>query len=156
MDNHIVRIYYGYSFISKPTYEIGALIGAHVLLGDVGLRLEGATQQIEYKDNFDFTAPLPDLGVYGEFVLGKKVGLFANFNYFAIKVDNVDGRILSYNLTVLYNLYKNFSITGGYTGLNMRVDVEKERLNGFLKWGYNGPTITLNYSFGNHVKFYKH
>ncbi|TDX09684.1 hypothetical protein [Flavobacterium sp. S87F.05.LMB.W.Kidney.N] len=156
MDNHIGRITYGYAFISKPKYEIGALIGAHVLFGDVGMRLEGATIETEYKDNFDFTAPLPDIGFWGEFVLGRKVGLYANINYFAIKINDFDGRLLSYNLSVLYNVYQNFSLTAGYTGLNIRVDVEKERLNGFFKWGYNGPTITATYSFGNHVKLYKH
>ena len=156
MDNHIARITYSYAFISKPKYEIGALIGAHVLFGDVGMRLEGATIDAEYKDNFDFTAPLPDIGLWGEFVLGRKVGLYANINYFAIKINDFDGRLLSYNLSVLYNVYQNFSLTAGYTGLNIRVDVEKERLNGFFKWGYNGPTITATYSFGNHVKLYKH
>jgi hypothetical protein len=156
MDNQIARIYYGYAFVSKPTYEIGALIGAHVLFGDVGLRLEGQTQSLEIKDNFDFTAPLPDLGLWAEIVLAKKWGLYVNTNYFAIKINDVDGRILSYNLSVLYNVYQNFSLTAGYTGLNIRVDVEKERLNGFFKWGYNGPTLTATYSFGNHVKLYKH
>ncbi|WP_125720952.1 hypothetical protein [Flavobacterium ustbae] len=156
MENHIARITYGYAFISKPKYEIGALIGAHVMFGDVGLRLEGATASAEYRDNFSFTAPLPDLGIWGEFVLGKKVGLYANFNYFAVKIDDIDGRLLSYNLSILYNVYKNFSLTAGYTGLNVRVDVEKSRLNGFFKWGYNGPSITATYSFGNHVKLYKH
>jgi hypothetical protein len=156
MDNQIYRITYGYAFISKPTYEIGALIGAHIMLADVGLRLEGATAQAEYRDNFDFTAPLPDLGLWGEFVLADKWGLYVNTNYFAIKINDIDGRILSYNLSVLYNVYKNFSLTAGYTGLNIRVDVQKERLDGFFKWGYNGPTITATYAFGNHVKFYKH
>ncbi|MFD1604735.1 hypothetical protein ACFSJW_15090 [Flavobacterium artemisiae] len=156
MDNHIGRITYGYAFISKPKYEIGALIGAHVLFGDVGMRLEGATIDAEYRDNYDFTAPLPDIGLWGEVVLGRKVGLYANVNYFAIKVDDFDGRLFSYNLSILYNVYQNFSLQAGYTGLNVRVDMERERLNGFFKWGYNGPTLTATYSFGNHVKLYKH
>ncbi|WET01828.1 hypothetical protein [Flavobacterium sp. YJ01] len=156
MDNHIGRITYGYAFVSKPKYEIGALIGAHVLFGDVGIGLAGETANLEVKDNFGFTAPLPDIGVWGEFVLGRKVGLYANFNYFAIKINDFDGRLLSYNLSILYNVYQNFSLIAGYTGLNIRVDMEKERLNGFFKWGYNGPTLTATYSFGNHVKLYKH
>lgn len=156
LDNQIYRITYGYAFISKPAYEIGALIGAHIMFADVGLKLEGATAQAEYRDNFDFTAPLPDLGLWTEIVLAKNWGLYVNANYFALKVNDIDGRILSYNVSVLYNVYKNFSLTAGYTGLNIRVDAEKERLNGFFKWGYNGPTLTATYAFGNHVKFYKH
>lgn len=156
LDNQIYRVTYGYAFLSKPSYEIGALIGAHVMFADVGLRLEGATAQAEYRDSFDFTAPLPDLGLWGEFVLGEKWGLYANINYLAVKINDIDGRLLSYNLSVLYNVYKDFSLTAGYTGLNIRVDVEKARLNGFFKWGYYGPSVTATYSFGNHVKFYKH
>ncbi|MCP2028586.1 hypothetical protein L1276_003756 [Flavobacterium sp. HSC-32F16] len=156
MNNEMIRFAYGYAIISKPKYELGLLIGAHVLLADVGLRLEGTTQQVEYRDRVDFTAPLPDIGIWGEFVLGKKVGLYANINYFALKIDEIDGRIISYNLSVLYNVYENFSLTAGYTGLNFRLDVTRPRIDGFFKWGYNGPTIAATYSFGNHVKFYKH
>lgn len=156
LNNEMIRFAYGYAIVSKPKYELGLLIGAHVLLADVGLRLEGNTAQAEYRDNVDFTAPLPDIGIWGEFVLGKKVGLYANINYFALKIDDIDGRIISYNLSVLYNVYKNFSLTAGYTGLNFRLDVTRPRIDGFFKWGYNGPTLAATYSFGNHVKFYKH
>lgn len=156
MDNQMIRFAYGYAIVSKPKYELGLLIGAHIMLADVGIGLAGNTIQAQYRDNVDFTAPLPDIGVWGEFVLGRKVGLYANLNYFALKIDDIDGRIVSYNLSVLYNVYQNFSLTAGYTGLNFRVDVARPKIDGFFKWGYNGPTIAATYSFGNHVKFYKH
>lgn len=156
MDNQMIRFAYGYALISKPKYELGLLIGAHVMLADVGIGLAGNTIQAAYRDNVNFTAPLPDIGIWGEFVLGKKVGLYANINYFALKIDEIDGRIISYNLSVLYNVYQNFSLTAGYTGLNFRLDVTRPKIDGFFKWGYNGPTIAATYSFGNHVKFYKH
>ncbi|OIV39919.1 hypothetical protein [Flavobacterium johnsoniae] len=156
LDNQMVRFAYGYAIISKPKYELGLLIGAHIMLADVGLRLEANTAQVGYHDNVNFTAPLPDIGIWGEFVLGKKVGLYANVNYFALAINDIDGRIISYNLSVLYNVYKDFSLTAGYTGLNFRLDVTRPRIDGFFKWGYNGPTIAATYSFGNHVKFYKH
>ncbi|WP_026730030.1 hypothetical protein [Flavobacterium denitrificans] len=147
----IMRVAYGYAILSKPKYQAGLLVGAHVLFADLGLRLEGDTQSIEKHDSFDFTAPLPDIGIWGEFVLGRRWGLYANVNYLALKINDTDGRIISYNLSVLYNVANNFSLTAGYTGLNFRVDTVQERLNGFLKWGYNGPTITAVYTFGKHV-----
>ncbi|WDF58063.1 hypothetical protein PQ462_15195 [Flavobacterium sp. KACC 22758] len=156
MDNQMIRFAYGYAIVSKPKYELGLLIGAHIMLADVGVGLVGNTVQAQYRDNVNFTAPLPDIGIWGEFVLGRKVGLYANLNYFALKIDDIDGRIVSYNLSVLYNVYQNFSLTAGYTGLNFRVDVARPKIDGFFKWGYNGPTIAATYSFGNHVKFYKH
>ncbi|KIO54701.1 hypothetical protein [Flavobacterium hibernum] len=155
-DVQIARIAYGYAFLSKPKYEAGLLIGTHVLFADLGLRVDANQTSLEYRDSFNFTAPLPDIGVWGEFVLAKRWGLYVNANYLAIKIDNIDGRIVSYNLAVSYNVYQNLSLTAGYTGLNFKVDAVKERLNGYLKWGYNGPTITAVYTFGKHVKLYKH
>jgi hypothetical protein len=152
----IARVAYGYAFLSKPKYEAGLLIGAHVLFADLGMRVEANQAVLEYNDSFNFTAPLPDIGVWGEFVLGKRFGLYVNANYFAIKINDIDGRIVSYNLALSYNVVQNFSLTAGYTGLNFKVDAVKEKLSGFLKWGYNGPTITATYAFGNHVKLYKH
>ncbi|MDR7370017.1 hypothetical protein [Flavobacterium aquidurense] len=155
MDNQILRVTYSYAFLSKPKYEVGLLIGAHILLGDIGLKFEGTTAQAEYNDSFNFTAPLPDVGIFGDFVLGKKFGLYANANYFALKVNDIDGKLTSFNLSLLYNVYKNFSLTAGYTGLFVDVDVEKEKLNGYFKWGYNGPTLTATYTFGDHISFVK-
>ncbi len=154
-DMQIARLAYGYSFISKPKYEIGAVIGAHTIFADVGMGLETSVGEVEVNDNFNFTAPLPDVGLFGEVVLGPKFGLYANVNYLALKVDNIRGRIVSSNLSVLYNVYKNFNLTLGYTGLHVRVDVERERLNGFFKWGYNGPMLTATYAFGSNVSFQK-
>ncbi|MFB9076071.1 hypothetical protein ACFFLS_14130 [Flavobacterium procerum] len=155
-DIQIARIAYGYSIISKPKYEVGLLIGAHVLFGELGIRFDVNDASLQRKQNFNFTAPLPDLGIWGEFVLGKRFGLYANANYLAAKIDNIDGRIISYGISVLYNVYQNFSLTAGYTGLNFKVNAIEKRFNGDLKWGYNGPTIGATYTFGNHVKLYKH
>lgn len=155
-DVQIARISYGYAFLSKPKYEVGVLIGTHVLFTDLGLRLDANQASLRYDDNFNFTAPLPDVGLWGEFVLGKRFGLYVNANYLALKIDDIDGRIISYNVSLLYNVHKNFSLTAGYTGLNFKIDAVEDKLNGFLKWGYNGPTLAATYSFGNHVKLYKH
>lgn len=155
-DVQIARIAYGYAFLSKPKYEAGLLIGTHVLFADMGIRVEANQASLERRESFNFTAPLPDVGVWGEFVLAKRWGLYVNANYLALKIDNIDGRIVSYNLALSYNVHQNLSLTAGYTGLNFKVDAIKERLNGYLKWGYNGPTITAAYTFGKHVKLYKH
>lgn len=154
-DTNIARLAYSYAILSKPKYEAGLLIGAHVVLGDMGLQLDTNIGSVGVEDDFSFTAPLPDIGAWGEFVLSPKFGLYTNINYLALKVDNIRGRIISYNLSVLYNVYHNLSLTAGYTGLNIRVDVEKERLNGFFKWGYNGPSLTVTYTFGNRIRFLK-
>ncbi|GAA4301531.1 hypothetical protein [Aestuariibaculum suncheonense] len=146
-NTQILRFSYGYAIIYKPKYQIGALIGTHVLFGDIGLRAETNIGSGEIKDNLDFTAPLPDIGIWNKFLITKKLGLYSNVNYLSLKINNIQGRILSYNAALSYNLIPKVNLNLGYTGLNFRVDIEKEKLNGFLKWGYNGPTITAMYAF---------
>lgn len=153
-NTQIARFSYGYAFISKPKIEAGVLIGAHFLISDVGLRLESNfIQDSEIKDNFDFVAPLPDIGLWGNFGIAKRMELFANANYFYIQVGDYTGSIISYSLSLSYNVYRNLDVELGYTGLNFEVDVEKQRLDGVLKWGYNGPSLKVAYSFGRPVKF---
>lgn len=151
-DMQIARLSYGYAFISKPKYEIGAVLGVHTIFGKIGLGLETASNQAEVSDDFDFTAPLPDLGIWGDVVLSKKFGLFANVSYLGVKVEDIKGRIVSTNLSLLYNVYHNFNLTLGYTGMWIRVDVDKERADGFFKWGYHGPMLTAAYTFGKNVR----
>ncbi len=151
-DVSIVRFFYSYAFVAKPTYEIGALIGSHVIFGDVGMQVDTETGSAEVSDNFDFTAPIPDIGIWTDIQLSKKFGLYANANYLSLTIDNIKGRVLSTNISLLYNIHNNISLKAGYNSLNFRVDVEKERLDGFFKWGYNGPMLTLTYAFGEQVK----
>lgn len=151
-DMQIARLSYGYAFISKPKYEVGAVLGIHTIFGKMGMGLETASNQAEVSDDFDFTAPLPDLGIWGDVVLSKKFGLFANASYLGVKIEDVKGRIISTNLSLLYNVYHNFNLTLGYTGMWIRVDVDKERMDGFFKWSYHGPMLTANYTFGKNVR----
>ncbi|MCR8668105.1 hypothetical protein NO995_10460 [Aestuariibaculum sp. M13] len=146
-DTQILRFSYGYAIINKPKYQIGALIGTHLLFGNIGLKAETNVGSAEIKDNLDFTAPLPDLGIWNKFLISRKLAIYSNFNYLSLKINNIKGRILSYNASLSYNVIPNLNLNLGYTGLNFRVDIEKEKLNGFLKWGYNGPTITAMYAF---------
>jgi hypothetical protein len=48
----------------------------------------------------------------------------------------------------MYHVLPDLSLALGYTGMNFTVDVVKTKMEGFLKWGYNGPTITASYCFG--------
>jgi len=152
-ENTIYRFSYGYAFLLDPKYELGLMIGAHILRSNVGISLVGATAELGYKDDFDFTAPLPDVGIWGGYAFTDKLALTGNVSYLSLKINDISGKIISYNLSVMYEVLPNFDVAVGYTGLNFNVDVEKERLQGYFKWGYNGPSLTVSYSFGKKKPF---
>src|SRR5579862_2191868 len=60
----IYQFSYGYSILSKPTYEVGVLIGAHIVGGKAGIGLATQSGSASRSTNFGFTAPLPDIGLW--------------------------------------------------------------------------------------------
>ena len=103
---------------------------------------------ISRETDFDFTAPLPDLGIWGGYGINDRWAVNGAFNYLSLTVGDVKGRVLSYNAGVTYDIGKKFSASLIYAGLNFKVDVVKDHFKGYFKWGYNGPALTVNYSFG--------
>lgn len=144
----IFRLSYGYAFFSRPKFEAGMLVGAHIVKAGVGLSAVGTSGNIDVSDDFGFTAPLPDVGIWGGYVIAPRWSINGEISYLALKVDNIDGRLINYNIAVMYEVLSHFTLALGYTGLNFRVDVDKDKFKGFFKWGYNGPSLVAAYTFG--------
>lgn len=146
----IVRFSYGYAIITNPKYEIGLLIGAHIMKTDVGIKANTGSGSVDYSDQFKFTAPLPDLGIWGGWAFAKNWSVNLEFGWLSATVDNIYGRILGATVGVNYSPVRNLILNLGYTGLNIKSDVERDGWKGDLKWNYNGPVLTVGYSFGNY------
>jgi hypothetical protein len=144
----IYRFSYGYAILSKPTFEAGLLIGAHVVKAGMGLSINSTSVSAAVQDNFGVTAPLPDFGVWGGYAFGQNWAFNGEFDYLSLTVDNIYGRILAYNFAVTYRPIKQLHFSAGYTGLNCEVKANEEHLDGHVKWGYNGPTLTAAFTFG--------
>jgi hypothetical protein len=144
----IYQFSYGYAIVAKPKYEIGLLLGSHIIGGKAGIGLSGANANVSTSTNFGFTAPLPDLGIWGGYEISDRFAVTLDADYLALTVGDISGRIIAYNLQFLYKLMPQLDLTLGYTGLNFRVDVEKPKAEGHFKWGYNGPALGATFSFG--------
>lgn len=144
----IYQISYGYSILSRPKYEAGIYIGTHILSAETGITAVGMSGGGTKQNNFGFTAPLPDIGIWGGYAISKRLGVNMNVSYFALTFQNKNGRLLAFNLNFIYKIYKQLDITLGYTGLDFKVNVVKSDVTGDFKWGYNGPVLALNFSFG--------
>ena len=144
----IYQVSYGYAILSKPTYEAGLMIGTHILHANTGISLDGANAGIATQNDFGFTAPLPDLGLWGAWSMGNRFAVNTSISYFALTLNNKYGRLLAYSLNLMYKLFDQLDLTLGYTGLNFKLDIVRKDVTGNFKWGYNGPALALNFSFG--------
>jgi hypothetical protein len=144
----IYQFSYGYAIIEKPRYEVGVLIGTHTVGGKAGIALNGTNGGASAETDFGFTAPLPDLGIWGGYSISDRFAVTLDADYLSLTVDNISGRLLAYNLLLLYKLIPKLDLSLGFTGLNFRVDASKKEVEGQFKWGYNGLSIGATYSFG--------
>ncbi len=149
LNTNVFRLSYGYSFYSNKKIEFGALLGFHVMLFNTGLRLNANTLSLSYKDNVQFTAPLPDIGIWGTYAFAKHWALSTELSYFYMKYKIFDGRILNAALSVQYKISKHWEIDLGYTDFDVRVGLDRKRLSGNFEWNYNGPFLTAVYKFGH-------
>ncbi|AFD06669.1 hypothetical protein [Solitalea canadensis] len=147
-NSDIYRFAYGYAFISNPKVEAGLSFGLHIIDTEVGLQGIGVNRGFDASKDFGLTAPLPDFGIWGGYAISKRWAISGEFDYFSLKIGNVKGRILGGNFFVKYKAIDRLIINAGYTGFNFKVDAEKNNKVGFLKWGYNGPSISVNYLLG--------
>jgi hypothetical protein len=144
----IYQISYGYAILSKPDYELGVMIGTHLVGGKVGISLNSAAGGASTSTDFGFTAPLPDLGIWGGYAFNKRFAVNLDVDYLSLTVGDITGSIFAYNLLFIYKLMDKLDISLGYSGLNFKVDAVKKEIEGNFKWGYNGPALGVTYSFG--------
>jgi len=144
----IYQISYGYAVFSKPDWELGVLIGAHIVGGKAGLSAVNNTGEVSHSTDFGFTAPLPDLGIWGGYAFSKRFGVNLDIDYLSATIGDIKGSIFAYNLLFIYRLVKKLDLSLGYSGLNFNLDVTKPNAMGNFKWSYNGPYLGATYSFG--------
>jgi hypothetical protein len=144
----IYQISYGYAILAKPDWELGVLIGTHLVGGKAGISVIGTGGEASASTHYGFTAPLPDLGIWGGYAFSKRLAMNLNANYLSLTVGDVSGSIFSYDLLFMYRLIDKLDLSLGYSGLNFTVDINKPDGAAHLKWAYNGPLLGVTYSFG--------
>jgi hypothetical protein len=144
----IYQLSYGYAVLSKPKYELGFLIGTHLVGTEAGISVESGSGKASGSRGFDFTAPIPDLAIWGGLALSQRLAFSFDVNYLPYELDNISGKIFTYNCLFMYNVIPHLDVSAGFSGLNFDILIEKERREGSFNWAYNGLALGLTYSFG--------
>jgi len=144
----VYRFSYGYAILSKPKYEVGLSIGTHIIDLEAGIGIEGTNINAEVSDNFGATAPLPDFGIWGGYAFTEKFAANAEFDFFAVTIEDIKGEVLSYNISATYKLSNHFNLTAAFNSLNTTVDRTGKLAYAKVEWGNNGLSLRAAYTFG--------
>jgi len=147
----VAEVAYEYDFSKSEDRELVLSAGLHYtrfhadLTGTYTTPGGGGTATVGSEATV--AAPLPVIGARGMWNLGGNWWLDGQVQYFQITFGDVDGSLLNYRGSVLWQPKKWFGIGAGYDSFGVDVDVNGDRFTGALDWTYSGPQLFFSVAF---------
>ncbi len=149
-DNHltITKLDYTFSFLNKDKGFLGVTGGFYVMQ----TRLSLSEPSLGAYSSEGLTAPLPVVGLRGDYAINDRWTLRGSFQWFGISVDTASGHLTDTYAGVDYGFGKRFAIGLAYDTVSMNIEASKTgHLKGSLDWGYNGWLVYFKTDFGGGV-----
>ncbi|MGB5278477.1 MAG: hypothetical protein WBO73_03220 [Gammaproteobacteria bacterium] len=154
--NRLLDVSYIYSIFRRPNIELGLSAGVYWLRNETEVLVAGEVQspnepapifRVDYKNSFKLHAPLPILGVTGEYEINPSWRLNGELRYLSATVNEYDGRVFNAVIGTDYYFTKSLGVGLTLSSFSLEVDVESIILNGALKWSYNGAQLYVVYKY---------
>jgi hypothetical protein len=149
----IFRVAVGYDIFQEETFTFGVSIGAHMLDTYAGIQAEVTTGGESVSGGVQTDAstsgflPIPNIGLYGTYVLGNRWRLDGLVNWFGISVGEWDGTLFEADLNLRYYVYENFSLGIGLQYFYLDANYDDSDWRGNLNYSFFGPKIDLGFQF---------
>ncbi len=143
-DTQTYKLAYGYSFHEGEEFAIAASGGFHVMSLATGMRrLDGPANATKAS----VTAPLPVLGLHGDWRFADRWRGGFSAEVFGIKIDSFSGTLLDAVMKVEYELTSYAALGLGYNYFDMNLKLEGSNLTGRANFGYDGLLFFLRGGF---------
>lgn len=154
--NRLLDFSYIYSVYHRPNIEIGLTAGVYWLRNETEVLVAGEVQspnepapsfRVDYRNSFKLHAPLPILGVTGEYEINPSWRINGELRYLSVTINEYDGRVFNAMIGTDYYFTKSMGVGLSFSSFSLEVDVESIILNGALKWAYNGAQLYVVYKY---------
>ncbi|MEE4277910.1 MAG: hypothetical protein V2I82_05495 [Halieaceae bacterium] len=142
-DLDIYKLAYTWSFWRKDRNFLGVTGGLYI--ADTGTSLSADT--IGAREVTSATAPLPVIGLRGQYFLTQKWSVRASGEFFLFESGDWDGDLVDLYLGVDYELSDRIAVGVGFNSVTFDLGVSKENFAGQLDWGYSGGLVFLRGRF---------
>ncbi len=143
-DLTIYKLAYTYSFIRRDRGYLGASFG--VYSNDTKISL--TEQNTGRTEAGDITAPLPVLGLRGQYDLTERWTFRASGEFFYLEFEDADGSLVDLYAGIEYAVRDFLDIGIGINSVELDVDVSGSRFQGSLDWRYTGGLVFFKLNFG--------
>jgi hypothetical protein len=146
-DLSVTKAAYTFAPLLKERGYLGVTAGLHVTKNELSLS-EPTLGAIESES---MTAPLPVIGVRGQYALSERFTLRGSVEVFGIETDDIEGSFADRYVAVDYSVGPRFDVGLAYNDVLFDISADKgdNRFRGTLDWGYTGWLLYMNVNFGN-------
>jgi hypothetical protein len=144
-DLSIFKVDYTWAALSREQGYLGLVGGLYV--GDVSMSLSEPTLGIAESDSV--TAPLPVIGLRGDYYIGEHFTLRGAMQWFGIEVEDVSGTLRDMYFGADYGFGKRMAVGLAYNKVAMGIEVQKPSgFDGRVDWGYDGYLLYFKVDLG--------
>jgi len=143
LDLKIYKLAYTWSFMRRENWYLGASIGLYI--ADIGTSINADSGgQFSSRGT---TAPLPVLGLKGQYEFSEKWSFRGSAELFAFDYGDYSGNLYDLYAGVDYKFSTHVAVGLGINSVRLDVGVEKTNFNGNLDWEYNGGLLFFKFDF---------
>jgi hypothetical protein len=143
LDLAIYKLAYTWSFMRRDSGYLGLTAGLYT--ADIGTSI--SAESIGRSSSGGVTAPLPVLGLRGQYDFSERWSLRASAEIFAIEYGDFSGSLYDVFASVDYQITDHVALGAGINVVNINVGVSKPNLDGDLDWRYDGGLLFLKFDF---------
>ncbi|MCH5374281.1 MAG: porin family protein [Planctomycetes bacterium] len=143
LDLAIYKLAYTWSFLRRDSGYLGLTAGLYT--ADIGTSL--SAESIGRSSSGGVTAPLPVLGLRGQYDLSERWSLRGSAEVFAFEYGDFSGSMYDLIASVDYQVTNHVALGAGIDVVNMNVGISKPNLDGDLDWRYDGGLLFLKIDF---------
>jgi len=142
-DLNIYKLAYTWSFLQRDSGYLGVTGGLYI--ADIGTTL--AAESIGQVSGAGVTAPLPVVGMRGEYYFSDKWSFRGSAEIFAVDYGDYSGSLYDIYAGIDYQLFENMALGLGLNSVKLNVGVEKAGFNGDVDWRYDGALAFIKLNF---------
>ena len=139
----IYKLAYTWSFLRREKGYLGLTGGLYIASFGTSLR-EANLGGVE---SDTVTAPLPVIGLRGEYEISDRWTFRASGELFALEYEEYDGSLVDLYAGVDYQMWKHASIGLGINSVVLDVGITRERFTGNFDWRYDGGLLFVKFDF---------
>jgi len=147
----VYELTYEYAFIRKPTLEVAAGAGIHMMNMSILLKgnatytdANGDIQPAEFStSNSNLPAPFPVIGARATWAVTPTIFIEPELQWFAFHYDAYNGNWWDARVAAKWMFTRHWGVGLGYDAFHVNVTVDKASFNGNVTLGYSGGQLMI-------------